>query len=268
MVALARVISFSQRWSAELTRSVAPSISTDVTRASLGPTTICHASVVRAGDGGWRRRISAMTGVTTVLTGSMTPNVDIINVVRMRLILASASPRRAELLRSAGFEFEVQASHRDEVPYPGEAAEAYTLRVARDKARHIADLPGSAGGVVLAADTEVVKDARILGKPRDPEDAAAMLRLLSGTAHDVLTAIVLRTGDREWVDVVSTRVHVVPLTDEDIRWYVASGEPMGKAGAYGIQGRAARFVERIEGSWSAVVGLPVAAVHRLLRAVE
>ncbi len=186
----------------------------------------------------------------------------------MRLILASASPRRAELLRSAGFTFEVQASDQDEVPYPGEAATDYTLRVARDKARYVAGLPGSAGAVVLGADTEVVKDARILGKPRDPEDAAAMLRLLSGTAHEVLTAVVVRAGDREWTDVVATRVHVVPLTDDDIRWYVASGEPMGKAGAYGIQGRAARFIERIEGSWSAVVGLPVAAVHRLLRAVE
>jgi septum formation protein len=186
----------------------------------------------------------------------------------MRLILASASPRRAELLRAAGFDFQVQASDRDEVPQPGEAAAEYTLRVARDKAQHVANFPSSAGAVVLAADTEVIKDSRILGKPRDSEDAAAMLRLLSGTAHDVLTAVVVRAGDRERSEVVSTRVHVVTLSDEDISWYVASGEPMGKAGAYGIQGRAARFIDRIEGSWSSIVGLPVATVHRLLRAVE
>lgn len=186
----------------------------------------------------------------------------------MRLILASASPRRAELLRSAGFDFEIRASDVDETPGADEPADEYTLRVARAKARHAANAPGTAGAVVLGADTEVVTAGRILGKPRDAQDAAAMLRLLSGTAHDVLTAVVVRAGERERSEVVSTRVHVVTLTDEDIGWYVASGEPMGKAGAYGIQGRAARFIERIEGSWSSVVGLPVAAVHRLLRAVE
>ena len=186
----------------------------------------------------------------------------------MRLILASASPRRAELLRAAGFAFEIQAADRDEVPYPAEAAPDYTLRVARDKAHHVANFPSSAGAIVLGADTEVVQDSRILGKPRDSSDAAVMLRNLSGTAHEVLTAVVVRAGDRELSEVVSTRVHVATLSDEDISWYVASGEPMGKAGAYGIQGRAARFIDRIEGSWSAVVGLPVATVHRLLRAVE
>ena len=186
----------------------------------------------------------------------------------MRLILASASPRRAELLRSAGFDFEIQASDVDETPRDGETPGDYTLRVARDKAQHVAKFPTSAGAVVLAADTEVVANRRILGKPRDFDDAAAMLRLLSGTAHEVLTAVVVRAGDRERSEVVSTTVHVVTLSDEDIQWYVASGEPMGKAGAYGIQGRAARFIGRIEGSWSAVVGLPVASVHRLLRAVE
>ena len=268
MVARARVISLSQRSSVELTRNVVPSISTDVTRASPGPTTICQASALRAGEEGCRRRISATTGVTTAWTDFMAPNVDIINDVPMRLILASASPRRAELLRSAGFDFEVQASEVDEVPQPGEAATDYTLRVARDKAQHVANFPSSAGAVVLGADTEVLKDSRILGKPRDPGDASAMLRRLSGTAHEVLTAVVVRAGERERSEVVSTRVHVVTLSDEDIRWYVASGEPMGKAGAYAIQGRAARFIERIEGSWSAVVGLPVATVHRLLRAVE
>lgn len=186
----------------------------------------------------------------------------------MRLILASGSPRRAELLRSAGFDFEVRVSDVDETPHDGESPGDYTLRVARDKARHVANFPTSAGAVVLAADTEVVANRRILGKPRDPADAASMLRLLSGTAHEVLTAVVVRAGERELSEVVSTWVHVVTLTDEDISWYVASGEAMGKAGAYGIQGRAARFIDRIEGSWSSVVGLPVSTVHRLLRAVE
>jgi septum formation protein len=197
----------------------------------------------------------------------MKGNTDIINPLS-RLILASASPRRAELLRAAGFQFEVQASDVDETPAAGESPREYTLRVARDKARHVAALGSSAGAVVLAADTEVVADCRILGKPRDPAHAASILRLLSGAAHEVLTAVVVKVGDREVADVVTTVVHVAPLTDEDINWYVASGEPMGKAGAYGIQGRAARFIERIDGSWSAVVGLPVATVHRLLRGVE
>lgn len=186
----------------------------------------------------------------------------------MRLILASASPRRADLLRAAGFEFEVGPSGVDETPADGEPADQYTLRVARDKARHVAEFPSSAGAVVLAADTEVVIDCRILGKPVSSEDAGSMLRVLSGVAHDVLTAVVVRSPEREASEVVRTRVHFAPLSPQDIAWYVASGEPMGKAGAYAIQGLGARFVERIEGSWSGVVGLPIAAVHRLLREVQ
>ena len=185
----------------------------------------------------------------------------------MRLILASASPRRAELLRAAGFDFDVMAADVVEIPAPDETAAVYTLRVARDKARHVADL-SPADAVVLAADTEVVIGGRILGKPSSPADAEAMLEVLSGAAHDVLTAVVIRTNSREVSEIVETRVLFSPISSEDIRWYVGSGEPMGKAGAYGIQGRGARFVERIEGSWSSVVGLPVATVHRLLRAVQ
>ena len=186
----------------------------------------------------------------------------------MRLILASGSPRRAELLRLAGFDFEILPADVVEIPDPGESPADYTLRVARDKAQHIAKFPTSAGAVILAADTEVIADRRILGKPRDSEDAADMLRLLSGAAHEVLTAVVVRAGARELSEVVSTTVHVSQLLQEEINWYVASGEAMGKAGAYGIQGRFARFVERIDGSWSSIVGLPVATVHRLIRAVE
>lgn len=186
----------------------------------------------------------------------------------MHLILASASPRRAELLRSAGFDFEAVTSEIDETPHPGEAPGTYTLRVAREKARYVARRRWTPGSVVLGADTEVVAHGEIFGKPADEADAARMLQLLSGITHDVLTAVVVVAGDREVAEVVTTRVRFAPLTDDEIAWYVASGEPMGKAGAYAIQGLGARFVERIDGSWSNVVGLPVATVHRLLTEVE
>lgn len=187
----------------------------------------------------------------------------------MRLILASASPRRADLLTSAGFTFDVRPADIDETPGHQEDPAEYTLRVAREKARHAAgSLTPADGAVVLAADTEVVSGCRIFGKPANSSDATAMLQELSGVAHDVLTAVVVRTHTQEIWDVVTTRVTFAPLSQEDIDWYVASGEPMGKAGAYAIQGRGARFIERIEGSWSAVVGLPIATVHRLLREVQ
>lgn len=186
----------------------------------------------------------------------------------MRLILASASPRRAELLESAGFTFEIMAADVDETPRKGEAPGLYTQRVARDKARQVVRSVEVAGAVVLAADTEVVVEGRILGKPSDSGHAGEMLRLLSGRDHDVLTAVVVSAGGLERIEVVTTRVHVVPLTPREIDWYVASGEPMGKAGAYAIQGLGARFIDRIEGSWSNVVGLPLDRVHRLLGEVE
>jgi septum formation protein len=181
----------------------------------------------------------------------------------MTLILASASPRRAELLRSAGFAFEVAPAEVDETPIPDEAPEPYALRVARDKA---AKAVGRApDGAVLAADTVVVVDGQILGKPVDLADAERMLCLLSGGTHQVHTAVVLRRGADEVSEVVTTRVHFLPITADDIAWYVASGEPLGKAGSYAIQGRGARFIDWIEGSWSNVVGLPIATVHRLLQ---
>jgi septum formation protein len=120
--------------------------------------------------------------------------------------------------------------------------------------------------VVLAADTVVVVDGRILGKPADDADAARMLRLLSGRAHDVLTGVVVRRDEREAMAVDSTAVSFTPLDEADIAWYVASGEPRDKAGAYGVQGLASRFVARIEGSYSNVVGLPVALACRMLSA--
>jgi septum formation protein len=186
----------------------------------------------------------------------------------VHLILASASPRRAELLRSSGFEFDVEAANIDETPRAGEPPAAYTQRVARDKARHVAASHAGENVVVLGADTEVVLGRRVLGKPADQEDARRMLRTLAGQVHEVLTALILLGHGREAAEVVTTRVWFAEMTDADIDWYVASGEPMDKAGAYAIQGLGARFVERIEGSWSNVVGLPVAVVHRLLREVQ
>lgn len=186
----------------------------------------------------------------------------------VHLILASASPRRAELLRSSGFEFDVEAANVDETPRAGEPPAAYTQRVAREKAQHVA--AGHAGEhvIVLGADTEVVVGRRILGKPADEDDARRMLRMLAGQVHEVLTAVILLGNGREAAEVVTTRVWFTPMTEAEIEWYVASAEPMGKAGGYGIQGLGARFVERIDGSWSNVVGLPVAVVHRLLPAVQ
>jgi septum formation protein len=186
----------------------------------------------------------------------------------MRLILASASPRRAELLNAAAIDFDIMPADVDESVHDGESAEVYAARVAEAKARAV--LEGRPDRPVLAADTVVVVDGRILGKPADAADAARMLRLLAGRQHDVLTAVTVGGGALpapvtrvEW-----TRVEFAPLTDAEIAWYVASGEPMDKAGAYAIQGRASRFVERIDGSYSNVVGLPVALVYRLLPLLE
>jgi septum formation protein len=184
------------------------------------------------------------------------------------LILASASPRRAELLTNAGYEFDVRVADVDEAVGPGEAPDDYVLRVARDKARAIAARDTGGTALVIGADTTVVVAGQILGKPRGPADAARMLTLLSGTDHDVLTGVVIVGRGREEAEVARTRVHFVPLTDEDIAWYVSSGEPDGKAGAYAIQGRAARFIDRIEGSWSNVVGLPVATVARMIMSLR
>lgn len=186
----------------------------------------------------------------------------------MRLILASASPRRAELLTTAGFAFDVIPADVDETPLDGERPDVYTARVAREKARRVLSAADGRDTAVLGADTEVVISGRILGKPADGQQAGEMLRRLSGEVHDVLTAVVLLAGEREWSDVVTTRVRFLPLTAAEIDWYVSSREPMGKAGAYAIQGLGARFIDRIEGSWSNVVGLPLHTVHRLLCEVQ
>jgi septum formation protein len=194
----------------------------------------------------------------------------------VRLILASASPRRADLLRAAGFAFETMAADVDERMRDEETPAIYVRRLAADKSaaalaalaalERSSGLPGFPGQatVVLGADTVVVADGATLGKPRDDADAAAMMRRLSGRWHLVVTGVSLRKGAYEVGRVETTRVEFATLTEADIAWYVASGEGRDKAGAYAIQGLASRFIPRIDGSYANVVGLPVAAVHALL----
>jgi septum formation protein len=184
------------------------------------------------------------------------------------IILASASPRRAELLRAAGIEFDVMPADVDESVRAGEAADAYVRRLAEAKALAVVDR--AADRPVLGADTAVVVDGQILGKPVDAEDARRMLRLLSGRSHQVLTAVSLAAvfpGGPGWVvdtDVERTTVEFATLSGAEIEWYVDSGEPMDKAGAYAVQGLASRFVTRLDGSYSNVVGLPVSLVYTML----
>ena len=180
----------------------------------------------------------------------------------MRLILASRSPRRSELLSAAGISFEVLASDIDETPHPNEAPGAYVERLAIEKARAVAAMRPETR--VLGADTTVTIDGEILGKPVDEADALRMLRLLNGRPHDVLTGVALVSAGGVRSAVATTRVWFSPMTDEDILWYVATGEPVDRAGAYAIQGFASRFIPRIEGSYSNVVGLPVALVSSIL----
>jgi septum formation protein len=185
------------------------------------------------------------------------------------VILASASPRRAELLAAAGFQFEIRPADVDETPLPAEPPLDYAQRVARAKAQRVIDTVAPTQ-VVLAADTVVVAGGRMMGKPRDAGEADSMLRSLSGVVHEVHTALVVASGARGHINrqvheaIVTTRVRFQPLSDDEIAWYISTGEPEGKAGAYAIQGRAARFIDWIEGSWSNVVGLPISTVYRLL----
>lgn len=179
----------------------------------------------------------------------------------MRLLLASASPRRADLLRAAGLSFDIHAAHVDERPLPLETPTDYVVRLACEKARAVPAMPAH---VVLGADTTVVVEQELLGKPDSDEDARRMLRLLAGRGHQVLTGVVLRDDSRELSGVETTWVEFAPMTREEVEWYVGTGEPRGKAGGYAIQGLASRFVTRVEGSYANVVGLPVSLVYRLL----
>ncbi len=184
----------------------------------------------------------------------------------MQLVLASTSPRRQELLRNAGLEFEVCASQVGENARPGEAVEDFARRAAREKALDVA-ASRSASTLVLGADTVVDSNGQILGKPVSPDDAARMLRLLSGQAHRVVTGVCLvHAPDRiEALDHETTFVTFRNLDEDEIRTYVRSGEPFGKAGAYAVQGLASKFVTRISGCYFNVVGLPVALVYDLLK---
>jgi septum formation protein len=181
-----------------------------------------------------------------------------------RLVLASASPRRRELLTQAGFTFEVHPAHIPEDPLLDEDPIGYVTRLAREKAQAVFDGLSDPSAVVLGADTTVTLDNHILGKPEDAADAARMLRLLSGRTHRVITGIAVVTAEAAEVAAEVTGVRFLTLTDEDIASYIATGEPMDKAGAYAIQGRAARWISRIEGCYFNVVGLPLALVSTML----
>lgn len=187
------------------------------------------------------------------------------------LILASASPRRQELLRNAGISFTAQPANLPEHHFPGETPEACVRRLAREKAQTIANRTTS-NEVILAADTEVVLDLFVgtpLGKPRDEPDAVRLLHLLRGRSHYVVTGVCLSWNDGNgWYSndaAEVTVVHMQHISDEEIRDYVKTGEPMDKAGAYAIQGIASRWIPRIEGCYFNVVGLPVPLVYRMLR---
>lgn len=178
------------------------------------------------------------------------------------IVLASRSPRRAELLSAAGIEFTVRTADVDETPHDGETPDHYVQRLAEEKALAVTAADNE---IVLGADTTVVLGSVILGKPADEADAMRMLSELAGRKHEVITGICLRKGSRVLRDCASTAVWFAPMCTADIDAYVKSGEPMDKAGAYGIQGLASKFVERIDGSYSNVVGLPVALVYQNLR---
>jgi septum formation protein len=182
-----------------------------------------------------------------------------------RILLASASPRRRALLAAAGYDVDVEAVDVDEAPRDAESPDAYVARVAHAKA--VAGARRHPDRVVLAADTTVTIDGVILGKPSDDDDAARMLGRLSDRTHDVLTAVVVARRETCLRRLERTAVTMRALSAEEIAWYVASGEPRDKAGGYAIQGLASRFVTRIDGSYTNVVGLPIPAVVDLLRRV-
>jgi septum formation protein len=180
------------------------------------------------------------------------------------LILASASPRRHELLVAASLDHVVRPASVDESRHPGEPPAEYVLRVAREKAQAV---NAGSDDIVLGADTVVCVEGELLGKPASAVEAATMLHALSGRNHSVYTGISLRRGAHQIADVSETTVWFDPISEDDIAAYVATGEPMDKAGAYAIQGYASRFVRRIEGCYHNVVGLPISLVYRHLKSL-
>lgn len=182
----------------------------------------------------------------------------------MKLILASGSPRRAELLEKMGLTFQVEPSNTDEVLEPGLTPQQEVVHLSLGKAKAVAaGHPEEA--VVLSADTVVELDGKILGKPHSEEAAIAMLRALSGRSHCVLTGVTVMSPKGTETHCEETEVYFRPISDEEIRWYVKTGEPMDKAGAYGIQGYAAMFIEKINGDYYNVMGLPVCRTGLMLR---
>ncbi|HEX6098561.1 MAG TPA: Maf family protein [Thermoanaerobaculia bacterium] len=183
----------------------------------------------------------------------------------MKFILASASPRRRELLASIGLDFEVRPSHVPEVHQDGEAPEEYVARLSRDKASALArEHPGR---WVIAADTTVLLGDELLEKPVDAADAARMLSTIAGKTHVVYTGVTLQNVERDHHDtrVAESEVRMLPLSADEIEWYVATGEPLDKAGAYAVQGIGAMFIDSIHGSYTNVVGLPLATLFQMLR---
>jgi septum formation protein len=178
------------------------------------------------------------------------------------LVLASQSPRRREILTQAGFVFTVRVPGIEEVRLSTESPEDYVRRLALEKARAAASSPEE---FVLAADTVVVVDGAVLEKPVSTKDAGEMLRRLSGRSHVVLTGVCLLHSGQEWSGAESTSVYFSALTEDELRDYCASGEPMDKAGAYAIQGLASKFIQRVEGCYFNVVGLPISHVYRLCK---
>jgi septum formation protein len=186
-----------------------------------------------------------------------------------RLVLASASPRRRELLAQAGFTFDVISADVPEVRKPGEDPIRFVTRLAREKAEAVlANHPVTPDTMILGADTIVLVDDEVLGKPQDAADAARMLRLLSGQTHQVITGVCLAKGRERQRAAEVTFVRFATLSDEEIAEYVATGEPLDKAGAYAIQGRAGRWVPRIHGCYFNVVGLPLALVSSMIEGMQ
>jgi len=184
------------------------------------------------------------------------------NHLREKLVLASGSPRRAEILERAGWPHEIIVAGIDETLFPDEEAAAYVQRLARTKAEAVASRLEQ--GVVLGADTTVVVDKQILGQPLDEADARRMLNLLNAKWHEVLTGVaVVRVGGETRVAYETTRVRFAEMSKSEIDWYIATGEPFGKAGAYGIQGKASLFIEEIEGDYFNIMGLPIRLAYEL-----
>lgn len=184
------------------------------------------------------------------------------NLLREKLVLASGSPRRAEILERAGWPHEVIVAGIDESVSPNEEAAVYVQRLARSKAEAVAQQLKT--GLVLGADTTVVIADQILGQPTDVADARRMLNLLNGKWHEVLTGVALvRVGGESRVDCETTRVRFAEMSENEIDWYISTREPFGKAGAYGIQGKAALFIEEIEGDYFNIMGLPIRLAYEL-----